>query len=169
MATVKDLTQVFNMSNHRERSTTVVRTKLRMLGMSRRPVTFPTMPATLRDLASPKRSKGSSSFKISMKLAKPLQRDRPLARYEWGVLELGVFLPLHPLLAEARQHAAKPQTPRYPEDLYVALPWLSTLGKDTILKLKCGEKDKLALQQYMEYLGSWKAKSTALRFSLDAG
>jgi len=52
---------------------------------------------------------------------------------------LGVFLPLHPLLAEARQYAARPETARYFEDLYVALPWLPTLGKDPISQLRCGE------------------------------
>ncbi|KAG4412486.1 hypothetical protein IFR04_014380 [Cadophora malorum] len=114
------------------------------------------MPTTLRDLGLPKRSK--VGLKVSMKLAKPFHRDRPLPRYEWGVLELGVFLPLHPLLAEARQYAARPETARYFEDLYVALPWLPTLGKDPISQLRCGEKDKLALQQYMEHLGSWKTK-----------
>jgi len=61
IATVKQLTDIFNMSNHQERSTTAVRTKLRMLGLSRRPqssVKIPTMPTTLRALGLPKRSKG---------------------------------------------------------------------------------------------------------------
>jgi len=71
---------------------------------------------------------------------------------------LGIFLPIHPLLAEARQHAARPQTLRHGKDFCVELPWLSILENDTIAQLKCGKKDKLALQQYMDYLKDWKSR-----------
>jgi len=81
------------------------------------------------------------------------------AQYEWGIRELGIFLPIHPLLAEARQYVANPQTLRHCEDPRVALPWLPMLEHKTISELKCREEDKLALQQYMDYLGDWTAES----------
>lgn len=86
--------------------------------------------------------------------------------------ELGILLPLHPLIAEARQYAASPQTPGHCGDLCLALPWPSTLGKDSISKLKCTEKDKRVLQMYMDYLGSWRPSSqnsNTLGLLLDRG
>jgi hypothetical protein len=73
------------------------------------------------------------------------------------VPELGFLLPLHPLIAEARNYIANPQKPGHCEDL--ALPWPPTLGKDNISKLKCTEKDKLVLQQYMDYLRNRRPSS----------
>ena len=47
IATVKQLTDIFNMNNHQERSTTAVRTKLRMLGLSRRPQCLYRVPVSI--------------------------------------------------------------------------------------------------------------------------
>ncbi|XMA13699.1 hypothetical protein WAI453_006490 [Rhynchosporium graminicola] len=81
IATIKELTDAFNMSNHHVRSTTAVRTKLRMLGLSRRPlssVRIPVIPTTLRNSGLLERSK--VSVKVSMKVSNPRQCDRALAR-----------------------------------------------------------------------------------------
>jgi hypothetical protein len=74
--------------------------------------------------------------------------------------ELGFFLPLYPLIAEARHYTANSQKPGYYKDLRLALPWLTTLGADSISKLKYTEKDKVMLQQYMDHLISGRASSS---------
>ncbi|KAH8772313.1 hypothetical protein BGZ57DRAFT_895199 [Hyaloscypha finlandica] len=173
-ATIEELTNAYNQSSRRKRSPIAVRTKLRTLGLSGKPksnVRLPVMPANLRGLGLPNRRRVSIGLPI--KPAKSPKESQwtyvsPPARYDWSVPELGFFLPLHPLIAEARHYAANSQTPGHCEDLRLALPWPTTLGADSISKLKCTEKDKLVLQQYMDYLRSWRPslpKSNMLEFA----
>ncbi|KAH8790882.1 hypothetical protein F5882DRAFT_460694 [Hyaloscypha sp. PMI_1271] len=102
-------------------------------------VRLPVMPANLRGLGLPNRRRVSIGLPI--KPAKSPKESQwtyvsPPARYDWSVPELGFFLLLHPLIAEARHYAANSQTPGHCEDLRLALPWPTTLGADSISKLK---------------------------------
>jgi hypothetical protein len=73
-------------------------------------------------------------------------------RYNWRAPELRIPIPLHPLIAEARRHAAHVQTTGYASNVSPTTRWASILGGADISGLKCAEADRVALKAYMDYL-----------------
>ncbi len=66
--------------------------------------------------------------------------------------ELGIFIPLHPLIAEARRHASRAMTPGYTGGVYEASKWPSELAGADISGVRCEEADRMALRNYLNYL-----------------
>jgi hypothetical protein len=64
-------------------------------------------------------------------------------RYAWSMPELGIFIPLHPLIAEARRHAS---------GVFETSKWSSIVGGADISGVKCAEEDRVALRNYLDYL-----------------
>ena len=71
-------------------------------------------------------------------------------RYAWSVPELGMKIPLHPLIAEARRHAARGPVLGHVSDM--SLGWPSTLGRKDVSGLRCAEEDRVTLGKYLDYL-----------------
>jgi hypothetical protein len=68
------------------------------------------------------------------------------------MLELGIFIPLYPLIANARQYAACALMPRHASGVSKTSKWPSTLGGADISRVRCSEEDKVALRNYLNYL-----------------
>jgi hypothetical protein len=66
--------------------------------------------------------------------------------------ELQIFIPLHPLIAEARRHVARVQTIGYASSVSATTRWAVILREADIARLRYGEVDKAALRVYMDYL-----------------
>lgn len=66
--------------------------------------------------------------------------------------ELRVDIPLHPLIAEARRHAASVQMAGYASSVSATTRWAVMLGEADIAGLRCAEADRVALRNYMDYL-----------------
>jgi hypothetical protein len=73
-------------------------------------------------------------------------------RYAWSVPELGIFIPLYPLIADARRYAARALTPGHASGVSETSRWPSTLGGADISRVRCSEEDRVALRNYLDYL-----------------
>lgn len=71
--------------------------------------------------------------------------------YDWNT----VFIPLHPLIAEARRHAARTMIHMSPDGVSSTTKWPSALGQVDLSQLNCLEADRVALRNYFEYLEMW--------------
>ncbi|PVH75947.1 hypothetical protein DL98DRAFT_536113 [Cadophora sp. DSE1049] len=72
------------------------------------------------------------------------------ADYDWSSIETGIFIPLHPLIAEARRHSAFSLMPDYTVDASVATDWPLVLCTADISALNCSKEDKDALRNYLD-------------------
>jgi hypothetical protein len=73
-------------------------------------------------------------------------------RYDWSVPELRIFIPLHPLIADARRHAAHVSRVGHVKDYSTNIRWPSTLGKADISGIRCPHQDRVVLKNYLDYL-----------------
>ncbi|KAH8674401.1 hypothetical protein BGZ60DRAFT_513795 [Tricladium varicosporioides] len=129
-ASLRHIWQAFDLENHQRRTKNAVKAKIKDLGLS---AERDVVPTPLEEISIPSRWHSEM-------------------RYDWSIPELGIFIPLHPLIAEARQHATHIQAVGYASSVSPGTRWASVLGRADISRLRCSEADKVALRTYMNYL-----------------
>ncbi|RDL36283.1 uncharacterized protein BP5553_06895 [Venustampulla echinocandica] len=134
-AELRNVWRTFSERNGENRSKNAVKSKMKDLGL--------VAERGHHDATMSTPSKGGSSICSQQSLS---------MRYNWIAPELPIFMPLHPLIAEARRHAAVVQTVGYASSVSPTTRWASILGKADISGLRCAEPDRAALHAYMEYL-----------------
>jgi hypothetical protein len=73
-------------------------------------------------------------------------------RYAWTMPELDIFIPLHPLIAEARRHTSRALMLGHASGVSETSKWPSTLGEADISGVRCTDEDRVALRNYLDHL-----------------
>ena len=79
--------------------------------------------------------------------------------YDWTMPEPEIIIPLHPLIAEARRHAARSLIPGYSYDLIPT--WPSTLATAGLSMSTYAEEDMVVLNNYLVYVKMWHSRSSS--------
>ena len=159
---LSQISEAFTARNHQSRTKNAVKGKLRDLGLHERSTLpcFYVFPL-LRSKRSKSRcditaiSKACLYFFVSTSRFPMLSRKgcaNPSPVQMRSVPELRISIPLHPLIADARRHAAHVSRAGHFKDDSTTLRWPSTLGKADISEIRCADKDRVVLKNYLDYL-----------------